>query len=100
MERKIIKYQCPKCGCEDSYENKTKYSIAGECVSCGEMTFYNKINDYDMPIPPTVKCPYCQSINTKKITNLSKAGSVAMFGVFAIGKTTKEWHCNNCKSDF
>ena len=45
-------------------------------------------------------CPYCQSTNTKKITNLSKAGSVAIFGVFAIGKTTKEWHCNNCKSDF
>lgn len=46
------------------------------------------------------KCPYCNSTNTKKITGMSKAGSVALFGVFAMGKISKEWHCNNCKSDF
>ena len=49
---------------------------------------------------PTVSCPYCHSTNTKKITSLSKAGSVALWGVFALGKTTTQWHCNNCKSDF
>ena len=43
---------------------------------------------------------YCHSTNTKKITGLSKAGSVALFGVFALGKTTKQWHCNDCGSDF
>lgn len=48
----------------------------------------------------TVKCPYCQSTNTKKISNVSKAGSVAVFGVLAAGKVVKEWHCNDCKSDF
>ena len=48
----------------------------------------------------TVKCLYCQSTNTKKISNVSKAGSVAVFGVFAAGKVSKQWHCNNCKSDF
>lgn len=46
------------------------------------------------------ECPYCHSKNTKKISNLSKAGSVALFGVFAIGKTSKQWHCKNCGSDF
>lgn len=46
------------------------------------------------------ECPYCHSKNTKKISGLSKAGSVAMFGVFAVGKVGKQWHCNNCKSDF
>lgn len=46
------------------------------------------------------ECPYCHSKNTKKISGLSKAGSVAMFGVFAVGKVSKQWHCNNCKSDF
>lgn len=46
------------------------------------------------------ECPYCHSKNTKKISGLSKAGSVAMFGVFAMGKVGKQWHCNNCKSDF
>ncbi len=47
-----------------------------------------------------VECPYCHSKDTKKISNLSKAGSVALFGVFALGKTSKQWHCNSCSSDF
>lgn len=49
---------------------------------------------------PTITCPYCQSTNTKKISGLSKAGSVALWGIFALGKTTKQWHCNECGSDF
>lgn len=48
----------------------------------------------------TVECPYCHSKDTKKISNLSKTGSVALFGVFALGKTSKQWHCNSCNSDF
>lgn len=56
--------------------------------------FEEKSNKYE------VKCPYCHSTNTKKISGLSKAGSVALFGVFALGKTTKQWHCDNCGSDF
>jgi len=51
-------------------------------------------------ISQVVECPYCHSTNTKKISGLSKAGSVAMFGVFALGKTSKQWHCNQCNSDF
>lgn len=47
-----------------------------------------------------VECPYCHSKVTKKISNLSKAGSVVLFGVFALGKTSKQWHCNQCNSDF
>ncbi len=46
------------------------------------------------------ECPYCHSTDTKKISGLSKAGSVALFGVFALGKTGKQWHCNQCNSDF
>ena len=49
---------------------------------------------------PTITCPYCKSTNCKKISNLSKAGSVFLWGIFAMGKTMKEWHCNNCNSDF
>lgn len=67
-----------------------------------------KINKYKPNVNPeinrtasvTVKCPYCQSTNTRKISNVSKAGSVAVFGVLAAGKVVKEWHCNDCKSDF
>ena len=45
------------------------------------------------------KCPTCGSVNIRKISNLSKAGSVALFGIFS-QKVKKQWHCNNCGSDF
>ena len=40
-------------------------------------------------------CPTCNSTNIKKISGLSKAGSVAMFGIFS-QKVKKQMHCNNC----
>ena len=46
-----------------------------------------------------VQCPYCNSTNCKKISGVSKATSVAMFGIFS-QKVKKQWHCNNCRSDF
>ena len=46
-----------------------------------------------------VHCPYCNSTNVNKISGLSKAGSIAMFGIFS-RKVHKQWHCNNCGSDF
>ena len=52
------------------------------------------------PTTPTITCPYCKSTDCKKISGLSKAGSVALWGIFALGKTTKQWHCNKCGSDF
>lgn len=55
---------------------------------------------YGNPNVKSAECPYCHSKDTKKISNLSKAGSVALFGVFALGKTSKQWHCNQCNSDF
>lgn len=47
-----------------------------------------------------VKCPYCNATNVKKISGVSKGISVGLFGVFALGKISKQWHCNNCGSDF
>lgn len=95
----IIDYRCEKCGCEKSYKrfiaDHTEY---GQCTSCGEMTYHKMLKSPNAP--PVITCPYCKSTNTKKITTASKAGSVAMWGIFALGKTTKQWHCNNCKSDF
>ena len=97
----IIKAKCPRCGNEDSYQKFTDNSEFGECTKCGWMTYHKWIGT-----PPTtiktveVKCPYCNSTNTKKISEMSKAASVAVFGVFAMGKVSKQWHCNNCKSDF
>ena len=45
-------------------------------------------------------CPTCQSTNLKKISGLSKVGSIALWGVFAAGRTSKTWHCNNCGSEW
>ena len=58
------------------------------------------IDTAPQPSTPAITCPYCKSTNTKKISGLSKAVSVGIFGIFALGKTTKQFHCNNCKSDF
>ena len=46
-----------------------------------------------------VICPYCKSTNTKKISAVSRAGSILGFGLFS-KKLGKEWHCNDCNSDF
>ena len=48
----------------------------------------------------TITCPYCKSTDVKKITVTSKAIHTAAFGIFSIGRNSKQWHCNNCKSDF
>ena len=43
------------------------------------------------------KCPTCGSTNIKKISGLSKVGSVAVWGLLS-RKVHKQWHCNNCGS--
>ena len=48
----------------------------------------------------SVTCPYCKSTNTSKITITNKAVHTAVFGVWSMSRNSKEWHCNNCKSDF
>lgn len=54
----------------------------------------NQENSINIP-----KCPICQSTDIEKISVVSKAGSVALLGIFS-QKVKKQWHCNNCKSDF
>lgn len=100
--------KCPKCGCETSYwtDRYSEYiPEMASCTECGETTYMGeskKRTEYEIQFPPkpTVKCPYCGSTNTKKIGFGTKAAHTALFGVFAVGKVSKEWHCNNCKSDF
>lgn len=45
------------------------------------------------------KCPTCGSTNIQKISGLSKAGSVALWGIFS-RKVHKQWHCNECGSEW
>ena len=48
----------------------------------------------------TIECPYCHSTDTKKISTMSKAVHTAVFGIWSMGRNSKEWHCNHCDSDF
>ena len=47
-----------------------------------------------------VECPYCHATNVKRITATSKAVHTAIFGIFSMGRNAKNYHCNNCNSDF
>ncbi len=48
---------------------------------------------------PRIKCPYCKSINTRKVGTLSRSFSIGLFGLGS-SKIGKQWHCNECGSDF
>lgn len=90
--------KCPKC--QKIYNDNNTYY----CLKCNQRLVKME-NEYNIPTTPqptspTITCPYCKSTDCKKISGLSKAGSVALWGIFALGKTTKQWHCNSCKSDF
>lgn len=55
--------------------------------------------DRDRKSENQVKCVYCKSTNVKKISTSSKVVNTALFGFFGT-KKHKQWHCNNCNSDF
>lgn len=107
---------CPKCNqnkFEDFEVKGAKFKICTKCGAaiqiqqsdeyddfCKEQQTLREQNNSSSSNKPTVECPYCHSKDTKKISSLSKAGSVALFGIFALGKTSKQFHCNNCDADF
>lgn len=93
---------CKKCECDTAFVMRCDDRDILICTECGkgDVRLKEIYNPYKPTPKPKVTCPYCQSTNTKKISTASKVGSVAMWGIFALGKTTKQWHCNNCKSDF
>ena len=71
--------------------------------------FVNECGDFSVPhysgspnpsnTKPEVQCPYCRSVNTHKISVMSKAVNTAIFGLFGT-KRHKQWHCNSCGSEW
>ena len=61
----------------------------------------SRINEYQQKYlaEHNIHCPYCNSSNVTKIGTVNRAVSVGMFGI-ASKKLGKQWHCNNCGSDF
>ena len=103
LNREIILETCPHCGCEESFYSTSRYFDNCICCNCGKEVYYNDEDKEQIPQfkkTITITCPYCNSTNTTKISNASKIGKVALFGILSFGKITKEWHCNNCNSDF
>ena len=110
----LIKYiggslmkQCPNCNKVyrdfDQYclvcRYKLKYIEGSDKIEyCPEAHDSSYIKQQEPKV--IVSCPYCKSTNTKKITSTSKAIHTAIFGIFSIGRNSKQWHCNQCNSDF
>ncbi len=46
-----------------------------------------------------VHCPYCNSVNVKKISSTERVASVAMMGIFS-KKINKSFKCSNCGGTF
>jgi len=46
-----------------------------------------------------VHCPFCNSVNVKKISSTERAASVAMVGIFS-KKINKSFKCNACGGTF
>lgn len=103
---------CPICKGNNFGEHENNGAKFEICRNCGYIVQTQESGEYNNAVEkantireqqndkPIVECPYCHSTNTKKISGLSKAGSVAVLGFFALGKTSKQWHCNQCGSDF
>ena len=94
-----------KSSYDDIPTNKTKEQIIKEYVARSQYKEYKEkeleeLKKYAINIQAREAlnkphCPTCNSTNIKKISGLSKAGSVAMFGIFS-QKVKKQMHCNNC----
>ena len=50
--------------------------------------------------PYGVTCPYCKATNVRKITIANKAVHTSIFGIWSIGRNSKQWHCDHCGSEF
>lgn len=90
--------QCPSCG-RKNYNNEKYCPICNYYLINVKEQFNTTVYDKSQQ-KPIIECPYCHSTNTKKITNTSKAVHTALFGLFSISRNSKQFHCNNCNSDF
>lgn len=104
-------YQCPNCG--RTYSEFQNVYYCGNCnykllkqediksinnpnLSKREYKVVGTVADSTKLQP---KCLYCQSTNIKKISGTTRWLSTGLFGLGS-KKIGKQWHCNNCKSDF
>ena len=110
-------YQCKKCNKIVYYQTNIEYETI--CKVCknemqllwehdykpnnGLKAIKNSKSEFNTEFHKNektiVECPYCHSRDTKKISGVSKVVNTALFGIFGT-KRHKQWHCNECNSDF
>lgn len=111
-------YRCPQCKKIYWFETSKEYNAF--CAECKcNLTFianydcdtelaekakntppYDPTQDPNSPYYiPVIKCPYCQSTDTSKISAIGRVVSTGLFGLGS-KKIGKQWHCNSCNSNF
>ena len=79
------------------------------CPECGHITRFATPEEeaqmeqnrrlYEIQNSNKVTCPYCSSTNIRKISTVSRMVSTGLLGLGS-KKIGKQYHCNNCGSDF
>ena len=114
--------KCPECGKEISDKSRTCIqsgypsplificpAVVFDCVYCiflkREIDYHKSVKANpdlykEVMLASIIECPYCHSTDTTKITTASKAVHTAFFGIFSMSRNSKQWHCNDCGSDF
>jgi hypothetical protein len=64
-----------------------------------ELTTPSNQANQKQSVDTRMRCPVCGSTRIAKISTTSRIVSTAMVGI-ASSKIGKQWHCNNCKTDF
>lgn len=78
----------------EKISDQTGYSIDDVKIIVTKYANFNRpVQEISQKFTP--QCPTCHSANVHKISGLSKAGSVAVWGIFS-QKVKKQFHCNNC----
>ena len=99
LSNQQINTKCKMCGNEMIYDYSKKYNPNNGIKAIKHSSMNNNNTEFFKPKEPIVTCPYCHTTNVKKITTTSKVVNTAIFGIFGT-KRHKQWHCNNCGSDF
>lgn len=89
---------CPYCGFSMADYKKEQEQAERRRVNLQHVN-QNSISTSTYKSSNGVACPYCGSTNVRKISISSRAASTLAFGIMS-KKIGKQWHCNNCKSDF
>ena len=94
---------------EEAYQNRLKKEALEndkdlkrkEKIAKEDEEYYRRQRiEWDRRAKYTPRCPICGSPRIKKISAITKAGGVALFGPLGMRKAMKQWHCEDCGSDF